>query len=105
MRLSRRVPLGQLEVGVTSKWRAIVSPTQIPEISHRPKPRLRRADLILLADLSNVPILRSHPRVTERAINRTGLHGHASTHDPMLWAQSGLTDEVRDKWLPALTAR
>jgi hypothetical protein len=46
VRLSRRVPLGQLEVGVTSKWRAIVSPTQIPEISRRPKPRLRRADRI-----------------------------------------------------------
>lgn len=64
-----------------------------------------RLDLVLLADLSDARLLRSCPRVTERAVRRKGLHGHGLSHDPSVWAQSGLTDEVRDKWLPALTPR
>jgi pimeloyl-ACP methyl ester carboxylesterase len=64
-----------------------------------------KLDLVLLADLSNVRILRTLPRIAEWAMKRTGLLGHGSSHSPALWARSGLTDEVRDSWLPGLTSR
>jgi hypothetical protein len=64
-----------------------------------------KLDLVLLADLSNPGLLRSFRDVTEWRMKRKGLLGHSATHDPHSWAASGLTDHVRDKWLPSLTAR
>lgn len=64
-----------------------------------------KLDLVLLADLSAPRLLRSLPNVTERRVKRKGLTGHSATHDPRVWSDSGLTDYVRDAWLPSLTPR
>ena len=64
-----------------------------------------KLDLVLLADLSTPWLLRSLPRVTEVRVQRKGLIGHSPTHDPRVWRESGLTERVRDGWLPSLGAR
>jgi pimeloyl-ACP methyl ester carboxylesterase len=64
-----------------------------------------KLDLVLLADLSAPRLLRSFPRVTERRLKRRGLTGHSATHDPRVWSDSGLTDYVREAWLPSLAPR
>jgi hypothetical protein len=62
-------------------------------------------DLVLLADLSNPSLLRSMPNVSRWRVKRKGLTGHGTTHDPQAWRDSGLTEHVRDAWLPSLTSR
>lgn len=62
-------------------------------------------DLVLLADLSTPQLLETVPNMTPWRIKRTGLTGHACTHDPGAWQASGLTDHLRDIWLPSLTSR
>jgi Alpha/beta hydrolase family len=64
-----------------------------------------KLDLVLLADESKPALLRSLPNVTERRLRRRGLTGHSTTHDPQVWRQSGLSDYVRDEWLPLLGPR
>ena len=64
-----------------------------------------KLDLVLLADFSRPGLLRSLPNVVERRLKRRGLIGHAATHDPRVWRESGLTDYVRDEWLPSLSPR
>jgi pimeloyl-ACP methyl ester carboxylesterase len=64
-----------------------------------------KLDLTLLADLSNPHLLDHLPNVTEFRMRRKGLLGHGATHDPQSWADSGLTDELRDNWLPSLRPR
>jgi len=64
-----------------------------------------KLDLVLLADESKPALLRSLPNVTERRLPRRGLTGHSTTHDPQVWRQSGLSDYVRDQWLPLLGPR
>ena len=64
-----------------------------------------RLDLVLLADLSTPSFARALPRVTERRIKRRGLTGHSTTHDPRAWRESGLTDFIRNDWLPTLSPR
>jgi hypothetical protein len=64
-----------------------------------------KLDLVLLADLSTPLLLRSLPNVTEWPVTRKGLTGHGATHDPRVWRESGLTDYVRNTWLPSLTPR
>ena len=64
-----------------------------------------KLDLVLLADLSNPHLLDDFQGVTKFTMKRKGLLGHATTHDPQSWAESGLTDELRDTWLPSLSAR
>jgi pimeloyl-ACP methyl ester carboxylesterase len=64
-----------------------------------------KLDLVLLADLSRPRLLRSLPNVVDRRVKRKGLVGHVATHDPRVWRESGLTDYVRDEWLPLLSPR
>jgi hypothetical protein len=64
-----------------------------------------KLDLVLLADLATLSLLRSLPNATERRVRRRGLTGHSATHDPAVWGQSGLTDYLRDDWLPSLGPR
>jgi hypothetical protein len=64
-----------------------------------------KLDLVLLADLATLSLLRSLPNATERRVRRRGLTGHSATHDPAVWRQSGLTDYLRDDWLPSLGPR
>ena len=64
-----------------------------------------RLDLVLLADGADPGLLRGLPNVTERRVRRKGITGHAHTHDPEVWEQSGLTAYVRDDWLPSLGPR
>jgi hypothetical protein len=64
-----------------------------------------KLDLVLLADLATLSLLRSLPNSTERRVRRRGLTGHSATHDPAVWRQSGLTDYLRDDWLPSLGPR
>jgi hypothetical protein len=64
-----------------------------------------KLDLVLLADLATLSLLRSLPNATERRVRRRGLTGHSATHDPAVWHQSGLTDYLRDDWLPSLGPR
>jgi hypothetical protein len=59
----------------------------------------------LLADLSDPRLLYGFPNVSEWKIARKGRLGHGATRDPRNWAASGLTAEVRDRWLPSLTPR
>jgi hypothetical protein len=66
---------------------------------------LMKLDLVLLADGSKPALLRSLPNVTERRLRRRGLTGHSTTHDPQVWRQSGLSDYLRDEWLPLLSPR
>ena len=64
-----------------------------------------KLDLVLLADFSRPGLLRSLPNVVDRRLRRRGLVGHAATHDPRVWRETGLTDYVRDEWLPSLSSR
>lgn len=64
-----------------------------------------KLDLVLLADLATLSLLRSLPNATERRVRRRGLTGHSATHDPAVWRQSGLTDYLKDDWLPSLGPR
>ena len=64
-----------------------------------------KLDLVLLADLATLSLLRSLPNAMERRVRRRGLTGHSATHDPAVWRQSGLTDYLRDDWLPSLGPR
>jgi pimeloyl-ACP methyl ester carboxylesterase len=64
-----------------------------------------KLDLVLLADFSRPGLLRSLPNVVDRRVKRKGLVGHGATHDPRVWRESGLTDYVRDEWLPLLSPR
>ena len=64
-----------------------------------------KLDLVLLADFSRPGLLRSLPNVVERRLERRGLVGHSATHDPRVWRETGLTDYVRDEWLPSLPSR
>jgi pimeloyl-ACP methyl ester carboxylesterase len=64
-----------------------------------------KLDLVLLADFSRPGLLRSLPNVVDRRLRRRGLVGHSATHDPRVWRETGLTDYVRDEWLPALSSR
>jgi len=64
-----------------------------------------KLDLVLLADFSRPGLLRSLPNVVDRRLKRRGLVGHAATHDPRVWRETGLTDYVRDEWLPSLSSR
>jgi pimeloyl-ACP methyl ester carboxylesterase len=64
-----------------------------------------KLDLVLLADFSRPGLLRSLPNVVDRRLKRRGLVGHAGTHDPRVWRETGLTDYVRDEWLPSLSPR
>jgi pimeloyl-ACP methyl ester carboxylesterase len=64
-----------------------------------------KLDLVLLADVSKPALLNSLPRVKERRLRRRGLTGHSTTHDPEVWRRSGLSDYVRDEWLPMLGPR
>jgi pimeloyl-ACP methyl ester carboxylesterase len=64
-----------------------------------------KLDLVLLADFSRPGLLRSLPNVVDRRLRRRGLVGHAATHDPRVWRETGLTDYVRDEWLPSLSPR
>jgi hypothetical protein len=45
------------------------------------------------------------PKVTEYPVGRRGLTGHGGTHDPRVSRDSGLTDYIRDVWLPGLSPR
>lgn len=64
-----------------------------------------KLDLVLLADISTPGLLRSLPNVVDRRVERKGLLGHGLSHDPRVWRESGLTDFVKDEWLPLLSAR
>jgi hypothetical protein len=64
-----------------------------------------KLDLVLLADGSQPRLLNELPNVTKFKIRRKGRLGHGATHDPRNWVASGLTAEVRDRWLPSLTPR
>lgn len=59
-------------------------------------------DLVLLADRSNIGPLLRLTNVDERVLPRRSLLGHAGTHDPRVWTESGLDAFVRDQWLPSL---
>ena len=82
-------------------------PSCLPDPSHYERIIHVRAklDLVLLADVSNPRLLESVRDVSDFEIPRKGLLGHSVTHDPRSWAASGLTDHLRDDWLPSLTAR
>jgi pimeloyl-ACP methyl ester carboxylesterase len=64
-----------------------------------------KLDLVLLADLSTPQLLRSLPNVTQWPVKRRGLTGHAGTHDPAAWDESGLAAHLHDVWLPSLSPR
>ena len=84
-----------------------VHPTCLPDPSYyeRLLHVTMKLDLVLLVDLSRANLLDALPRVDRQRMRRTGLTGHSGTHDPRSWAASGLTDYVRDDWLPSLTPR
>jgi pimeloyl-ACP methyl ester carboxylesterase len=64
-----------------------------------------KRDLVLLADLSIPQLLGDLPNVSAWPVKRKGLTGHACTHDPRVWRDSGLTNHLRNSWLPSLTPR
>jgi pimeloyl-ACP methyl ester carboxylesterase len=64
-----------------------------------------KVDLVLMADHSDPRLLSGLPGVIERRVRRRGVLGHGATHQPHVWVANGLTDYIRDAWLPSLSTR
>ena len=81
--------------------RCLPDPSNYEQILHV----TTKLDLVLLADFSKPRLLRSLPNVLGRRVKRKGLLGHSATHDESVWRDTGLTDYVKDEWLPSLAPR